>query len=73
MLNNLTAEERIGLETAFQTSDYWKQVFMEIISVTSAIYGLALSLVVCVVSVVLFTGHIGIVMIALSTIFGKKY
>ena len=28
---NLTEEEAVGMETAFQTCDYWEQVFMEII------------------------------------------
>ena len=27
----LTEEERAGVESAFQTSEYWKQVFMEIV------------------------------------------
>lgn len=71
MLANLTSEERVGLDTVFQTCDYWQQVFMEIVGVTSAIYGLVFSLMVCVVSVVVFTGHIGIAMIALVTILGE--
>lgn len=71
MLANLTSEERVGLDTVFQTCDYWEQVFMEIIGVTSAIYGLVFSLVVCVASVVIFTGHIGVAMIALVTILGE--
>ncbi|PIK42575.1 putative patched domain-containing protein 2 [Apostichopus japonicus] len=70
MLANLTSEERVGLDTVFQTCDYWQQVFMEIVGVTSAIYGLVFSLMVCAVSVVVFTGHIGIAMIALVTILG---
>lgn len=71
MLANLTSEERVGLDTVFQTCDYWQQVFMEIVGVTSAIYGLVFSLMVCAVSVVVFTGHIGIAMIALVTILGE--
>ncbi|XP_071840400.1 protein dispatched homolog 3-like isoform X2 [Apostichopus japonicus] len=70
MLANLTSEERVGLDTVFQTCDYWQQVFMEIVGVTSAIYGLVFSLMVCAVSVVVFTGHIGIAMIAMVTILG---
>ncbi|XP_038061425.1 protein dispatched homolog 3-like [Patiria miniata] len=68
--DSLTDEEKVGLETMFQTSDYWKQVFMEIVGVTSAIYGVAFSLLVCVVAVVIFTAHIGILLIAFLTIGG---
>nr|XP_054769044.1 protein dispatched homolog 3-like [Lytechinus pictus] len=67
---NLTEDERVGLMSAFQTCDYWEQVFMEIIGVTSAIYGVAFSLIVCVIAVALFTAHVTILLIAFLTIAG---
>ncbi|XP_030843063.1 protein dispatched homolog 3-like isoform X2 [Strongylocentrotus purpuratus] len=70
MKANLTEEERVGLMSVFQTCDYWEQVFMEIIGVTSAIYGVAFSLIVCVIAVALFTAHITILLIAFLTIAG---
>ncbi|XP_022085461.1 protein dispatched homolog 3-like [Acanthaster planci] len=66
----LTEDEQAGLMTMFQTSDYWKQIFMEIVGVTSAIYGVAFSLLVCVIAVVIFTAHIGVLLIAFLTIGG---
>ncbi|XP_033641919.1 protein dispatched homolog 3-like isoform X2 [Asterias rubens] len=69
-VDGLTEEEKVGLKTMFQTSSYWKQIFMEIVGVTSAIYGVAFSLLVCVVAVVIFTAHIGILLIAFLTIGG---
>ncbi len=71
-IDDLCKEEKVGLETMFQTSSYWKQIFMEIVGVTSAIYGVAFSLLVCVVAVVIFTAHIGILLIAFLTIGGKS-
>ncbi|XP_071482026.1 protein dispatched homolog 3-like [Diadema antillarum] len=70
MKEGLTEEERVGLDSAFQTCDYWEQVFMEIIGVTSAIYGVAFSLIVCVVAVAFFTAHLTILLIAFVTIAG---
>ncbi|XP_070561577.1 protein dispatched homolog 3-like [Ptychodera flava] len=58
------------LKNGFQTCDFWKQMFMEVLGVTSAIYGLVFSLFVCVVSVAVFTGHIGLSVIVMLTILG---
>ncbi|XP_033763193.1 protein dispatched homolog 3-like [Pecten maximus] len=46
------------LGSMFQTSQFWTKVLMEVVAVNSAIYGLVLSMVVCMVAVALFTGHI---------------
>lgn len=41
------------------------------VGVTSAIYGVAFSLIVCVIAVALFTAHITILLIAFLTIAGE--
>ncbi|XP_071945644.1 protein dispatched homolog 3-like isoform X2 [Antedon mediterranea] len=69
-IDKLSPAEAEQLGSMFQTCEYWKQVFMEIIGVTSAVYGLAFSLLVCIVAVVIFTGHIVLLFIVLMTIFG---
>ncbi|OWF56167.1 protein dispatched homolog 3-like [Mizuhopecten yessoensis] len=46
------------LDSMFQTSQFWTKVLMEVVAVNSAIYGLVLSMVVCMVAVALFTGHV---------------
>lgn len=46
------------VDSMFQTSQFWTKVLMEVVAVNSAIYGLVLSMVVCMVAVVLFTGHV---------------
>ncbi|XP_033097772.1 protein dispatched homolog 3-like isoform X2 [Anneissia japonica] len=69
-VDKLSPTEAPQLGSMFQTCEYWQQVFMEIIGVTSAVYGLAFSLLVCIVAVVIFTGHIVLLFIVLMTIFG---
>lgn len=44
---------------------------MEIVAVSSAIYGLVLSLVICVVAVALFTGHLTLLGITALTMIGR--
>ena len=44
---------------------------MEVIAVSSAIYGLLLSMVICITAVAVFTGHILLLAIVFATIFGK--
>nr|XP_055024422.1 protein dispatched homolog 3 isoform X1 [Misgurnus anguillicaudatus] len=46
-----------SLRRGFQTCQHWKQIFMEIIGVESALYSLLLSLAICIASVALFTAH----------------
>ncbi|XP_048099719.1 protein dispatched homolog 3 isoform X1 [Alosa alosa] len=46
-----------SLRRGFQTCEHWKQIFMEIIGVESALYSLLLSLVICVAAVSVFTAH----------------
>uniref|UniRef100_A0A672PI60 Dispatched RND transporter family member 3 n=1 Tax=Sinocyclocheilus grahami TaxID=75366 RepID=A0A672PI60_SINGR len=45
------------LRRGFQTCQHWKQIFMEIIGVESALYSLLLSLAICIASVAVFTAH----------------
>uniref|UniRef100_A0A8C5QBC2 Dispatched RND transporter family member 3 n=2 Tax=Leptobrachium leishanense TaxID=445787 RepID=A0A8C5QBC2_9ANUR len=59
-----------ALKHGFQTCEHWKQIFMEIIGVQSALYGLILSLVICVAAVALFTTHILLLIPVLLTIMG---
>ncbi|KAF7694936.1 protein dispatched homolog 3 [Silurus meridionalis] len=46
-----------ALRRGFQTCQHWKQIFMEIIGVESALYSLLLSLAICIASVAVFTVH----------------
>lgn len=44
---------------------------MEVVAVNSAIYGLVLSMLICVVSVAIFTGHAVLLLIVVITIIGR--
>ncbi|KAF5892339.1 protein dispatched 3-like, partial [Clarias magur] len=46
-----------ALRRGFQTCQHWKQIFMEIIGVESALYSLLMSLAICIASVAVFTVH----------------
>ncbi|XP_063804768.1 protein dispatched homolog 3 isoform X2 [Pseudophryne corroboree] len=59
-----------ALKHGFQTCEHWKQIFMEIIGVQSALYGLILSLVICVAAVAIFTTHLLLLIPVLLTILG---
>ncbi|XP_071883004.1 protein dispatched homolog 3 isoform X1 [Anas platyrhynchos] len=62
--------EGSALRHGFQTCEHWKQIFMEIIGVQSALYGLILSLVICVAAVAVFTTHILLLLPVLLSILG---
>ncbi|XP_063001562.1 protein dispatched homolog 3 [Elgaria multicarinata webbii] len=62
--------EGSALRRGFQTCEHWKQIFMEIIGVQSALYGLILSLLICVAAVALFTTHVLLLLPVLLTILG---
>uniref|UniRef100_A0A4X2MC35 Protein dispatched homolog 3 n=1 Tax=Vombatus ursinus TaxID=29139 RepID=A0A4X2MC35_VOMUR len=62
--------EGSALRRGFQTCEHWKQVFMEIIGVQSALYGLVLSLIICVAAVAVFTTHILLLLPVLLSILG---
>nr|XP_048680823.1 protein dispatched homolog 3 isoform X1 [Caretta caretta] len=59
-----------ALRHGFQTCEHWKQIFMEIIGVQSALYGLILSLVICVAAVAVFTTHLLLLLPVLLSILG---
>lgn len=59
-----------ALKCGFQTCEHWKQIFMEIIGVQSALYGLILSLAICVTAVAIFTTHVLLLIPVLLTILG---
>lgn len=44
---------------------------MEVVAVNSAIYGLVLSLVICLAAVAIFTGHLALLLIVFISIVGK--
>ncbi|KAG8142509.1 hypothetical protein E2320_006394, partial [Naja naja] len=62
--------EGSSLRRGFQTCEHWKQIFMEIIGVQSALFGLILSLVICIAAVALFTTHLLLLLPVLLTILG---
>ena len=46
---------------------------MEVIAVSSAIYGLVLSMIICVTAVAIFTGHVVLLLVIVFTIVGKDF
>ncbi|KAM9810287.1 protein dispatched homolog 3 [Neosynchiropus ocellatus] len=59
-----------ALQRGFQTCEHWKQIFMEIIGVESALWSLLLSLAICVAAVSVFTAHFFLLLPVLITILG---
>ncbi|CAL9708412.1 unnamed protein product [Knipowitschia caucasica] len=59
-----------ALQKGFQTCEHWKQIFMEIIGVESALWSLLLSLAICVAAVSVFTAHLLLLLPVLVTILG---
>uniref|UniRef100_A0A673AVI6 Dispatched RND transporter family member 3 n=1 Tax=Sphaeramia orbicularis TaxID=375764 RepID=A0A673AVI6_9TELE len=59
-----------ALQRGFQTCEHWKQIFMEIIGVESALWSLLLSLAICVAAVSVFTAHPLLLLPVLVTILG---
>ncbi|XP_011477626.1 protein dispatched homolog 3 [Oryzias latipes] len=59
-----------ALQKGFQTCEHWKQIFMEIIGVESALWSLLLSLAICVATVSVFTAHPLLLLPVLVTILG---
>uniref|UniRef100_A0A3Q2QZD5 Dispatched RND transporter family member 3 n=1 Tax=Fundulus heteroclitus TaxID=8078 RepID=A0A3Q2QZD5_FUNHE len=59
-----------ALQRGFQTCEHWKQIFMEIIGVESALSSLLLSLAICVAAVSVFTAHHLLLLPVLITIIG---
>ncbi|XP_046871584.1 protein dispatched homolog 3 [Hypomesus transpacificus] len=65
-----TLPQSSALRRGFQTCEHWKQIFMEIIGVESALCSLLLSLVICVAAVSVFTAHPLLLLPILFTILG---
>ncbi|XP_061116560.1 protein dispatched homolog 3 isoform X2 [Conger conger] len=59
-----------ALHRGFQTCEHWKQIFMEILGVESALYSLLLSLAICIAAVSIFTAHPLLLLPILLTILG---
>ena len=60
------------LESAFHTSVDWVHMYMEIVAVNGAVYGIVFSLLLCTIAVIIFTGHLALSLIVLLTILGKQ-
>ncbi|XP_065061104.1 protein dispatched homolog 3-like [Rhopilema esculentum] len=58
------------LKDGFQTSETWVDMFSEMIAVNGAIYGITLSLIMCLAAVVIFTGNFKLSAIVFITIAG---
>ncbi|XP_031555495.1 protein dispatched homolog 3-like [Actinia tenebrosa] len=58
------------LQSAFHTSSDWVHMYMEIVAVNGAIYGIVFSLVLCTAAVIIFTGHLVLSFIVILTILG---
>lgn len=65
--------ETSPLRSMYQTSEFWKQVMMEIVAVSSAIYGLVLSMLICILAVGVFTGHGLLLLITIMTMIGLVF
>ncbi|XP_059194109.1 protein dispatched homolog 3 [Centropristis striata] len=65
-----TLPQSSALQRGFQTCEHWKQIFMEIIGVESALWSLLLSLAICVAAVSVFTAHPLLLLPVLITILG---
>uniref|UniRef100_A0A3Q4I3T5 Dispatched RND transporter family member 3 n=1 Tax=Neolamprologus brichardi TaxID=32507 RepID=A0A3Q4I3T5_NEOBR len=65
-----TLPQTSSLQRGFQTCEHWKQIFMEIIGVESALWSLLLSLAICVATVSVFTAHPLLLLPVLVTILG---
>lgn len=65
-----TLPQTSSLQRGFQTCEHWKQIFMEIIGVESALWSLLLSLTICVAAVSVFTAHPLLLLPVLVTILG---
>ncbi|KAM6954437.1 protein dispatched homolog 3 [Aplochiton taeniatus] len=59
-----------ALQRGFQTCEHWKQIFMEIIGVESALCSLLLSLAICIAAVSVFTAHPLLLLPIILTILG---
>lgn len=56
------------LQQMFQTSEHWRKVLMEVVAVDSAVFSVVLSFVVCMCSVLIFTGHPIMLLVVFITI-----
>ena len=58
-------------QNGFLTSETWVKMFSGMIVVDSAVYGIVVSLVLCLAAVVIFTGHALLFVVLFMTILGK--
>lgn len=59
-----------AIQSAYQTSSYWVDMFRETMAVSSAIYGIVLSSVLCMGWVMIFTGHVWLLVVVFMSIAG---
>ncbi|KAK0061144.1 patched domain-containing protein 2 [Biomphalaria pfeifferi] len=67
-IKNNVLSAKSPLKSMFQTSKFWTKVLMEVVAVNSAIYGLVLSMIICIISVAIFTGHLLLLLIIVIAI-----
>ena len=60
------------MKNGFQTSETWVKMYSGIIVVDSAVYGIVVSLLLCLGAVIIFTGHALLFMILFMTILGES-
>ena len=60
-----------SLKHGFQTSETWVKMFSGVIVVNSAVYGIVVSLLLCLAAVMIFTGHALLFIILFMTILGE--
>ena len=60
-----------AFKNGFLTSETWVKMFSGMIVVESAVYGIVVSLVLCLAAVVIFTGHALLFVVLFMTILGK--
>ena len=70
-LKGILKDAHVGLRSGFHTSDVWVHLFIEVVAINSAIYGIVFSLLLCITAVVIFTGHALLALIIMLTILGK--
>lgn len=62
-----------SLKDAFQTSETWVKMFSGIIVVDSTVYGIAVSLLLCLALSIIFTGHALLFIVLFMTIMGESF
>jgi hypothetical protein len=57
-----------ALGSAYQSSALWVRMSTEIVAVSGAVWGVAMSTVLCLAAIVILTGHLGLSLLMIATI-----